>query len=108
MDTNCRIVPWNRKKFGQTIERAAMTLRRCARGLLAGAVTVMAVAGGSGIAQAEPDNTEPPPLPHWGQIPTTFPNPNNQSQPLEDWGGVGMACQNLLIGCLVNGGRSGS
>ncbi len=83
-----------------------MTLRRCARGLLAGAVTVMAVAG-SGIAQADPDNTEPPPLPHWGQIPTTFPNPNNQSQPIEDWGGVGMACQNLLIGCLVNGGRSG-
>jgi len=85
-----------------------MTLRRCARGLLAGAATVMALAGGTGIAQAEPD-TEPPPVPplivHWGQIPQTFPNPNNQSQPTDDSGDVGMVCQNLLVGCLVNGGR---
>ena len=79
-----------------------MTLRRCARGLLAGAISMIAIAGGSGVAQAEPD-PNPPPLPpvinEWVQIPRTFVNPSNQGQPKDDSGEVGMVCENLLVAC---------
>jgi len=79
-----------------------MTLRMCLRRLLAGAMTVMALAGGTGIAHAEPNPSPPPPLPPFDQfapIPRTFPNPNNQGQPTTDSGEVGMICENLLVAC---------
>lgn len=78
-----------------------MTLRTCARGLLASTMTVMFLAGGAGIAHAEPD-PDPPPLPpvnQWVQIPRTFVNPSNQGQPTDDSGDVGMVCENLLVAC---------
>jgi|HubBroStandDraft_1064217.scaffolds.fasta_scaffold1419723_1 hypothetical protein len=79
-----------------------MTLRTCARGLLASTTTVMILAGGTGIARAEPD-PDPPPLPpahnQLVPIPRTFVNPSNEGQPTDDSGGVGMVCENLLVGC---------
>lgn len=79
-----------------------MTLRTCARGLLAGAMAVMVLAGGVGIAHGEPD-TDPPPVPapngEWVQFPQTFVNPSNQGQPTNDSGEVGMVCENLLVPC---------
>jgi hypothetical protein len=79
-----------------------MTLRTCARGLLASTTTVMVLAGSAGIAHAEPD-PNPPPLPpvinQWVQIPRTFVNPSNQGQPTDDSGEVGMVCENLLVAC---------
>ena len=77
-----------------------MTLRSCARGLLAGAISIIAIAGGSGVAQAEPDPNPPPPvINQWVQIPRTFVNPSNQGQPTDDSGDVGMVCENLLVAC---------
>ena len=79
-----------------------MTIRTCARGLLAGATTVIVLAGGVGIAHAEPD-TDPPPLPpgngQWLQFPQTFVNPSNEGQPTNDSGDAGMVCENLLVPC---------
>ncbi len=79
-----------------------MTLRTCARGLLASTTTVMVLASGAGTAHAEPD-PDPPPLPpvhnQWVQIPQTFVNPSNQGQPTDDSGDIGMVCENLLVAC---------
>jgi hypothetical protein len=79
-----------------------MTLRTCARGLLAGAMATMVLAGGVGIAHAAPD-PDPPPLPpangEWVQFPQTFVNPSNQGQPTNDSGETGMVCENLLVPC---------
>ena len=79
-----------------------MTLRTYARGLVAGAATVMALAGGTGVAHADPEPT-PPPLPpvidQWMQIPQTFVNPSNQRQPVKNSDDVGMICENLLVAC---------
>jgi len=102
-----------------------MTLRTYARGLVAGAATVMALAGGTGVAHADPEPTPPPlppvidqwmqsvahaypeptppPLPpvidQWMQIPQTFVNPSNQRQPVKNSDDVGMICENLLVAC---------
>lgn len=79
-----------------------MTIRTSARGLLVGAMTVIALAGGTGIARAQPD-TDPPPLPpgngQWVQFPQTFVNPANRGQPTDDSGEIGMVCENLLVPC---------
>jgi hypothetical protein len=73
-----------------------------ARQLLAGAMCVMALAGSTAIAQAEPDPTQPPvpeidrslPLP-----PFLFRNQANQHLPPVNWDGDGMYCQNLHVTC---------
>ncbi len=79
-----------------------MTLRTCARGLLAAAATVIALAGGTGMAHANPD-PNPPPVPpvigQWVQVPQFFVNPSNEGQPTGDSGDVGMVCENLLVAC---------
>jgi hypothetical protein len=73
-----------------------------ARGLLAVAMSVMALAGGAGVAQAEPDPTQPPvpeidrSLP---QPPFLFRNPANQHLPPVNWDGAGMYCLNLHVTC---------
>jgi hypothetical protein len=91
----------NSRLFGRT-RRAAMTLRTWARGLLAGAATAMVLASGTGLAHADP-NPSPPPVPpengQWVQFPQTFLNPDNESQPTNDTGDVGMVCENLLVPC---------
>jgi hypothetical protein len=84
-------------------EEAAMTLRTCARGLLVCAAVVIAVASGAGIAQADP-NVDPRPQPPglddvWSPFPTTWQNPANEGQPVNDTGDVGMICENLLVRC---------
>ena len=79
-----------------------MALYVCSRGLLAGAATVIAVVGGTGMAHAAPDPAPPPPpsiVDEFSQYPTTWMNPSNEGQPTTDSGGVGMICQNLLVRC---------
>lgn len=80
-----------------------MTLRTCARGLLAGATVAMALAGGTGIAHASPDPALPPIPPsidEWlTEFPTTFVNPMDEGGPATDWDGVGMYCENIYVRC---------
>ena len=84
-------------------ERAAMKLRTCARGLLAGAIGVMALAGSTGAAHADSD-------PFVGSgpgiidqlltsTPALFVNPSDEGGPSTNWDGVGMYCQNLFVHC---------
>ncbi|OBH59564.1 hypothetical protein A5685_03470 [Mycobacterium colombiense] len=80
-----------------------MKLRRCARGLLVCATAAIALAGGTGIAHASP-NIDPRPQPPgiddvWSPFPTTWQNPSNEGQPVNDTGDVGMICENLLVRC---------
>jgi hypothetical protein len=79
-----------------------MKLHAGARGLLAGAMSVMVLAGGTGVAQAEPD-PNPPSVPEGDQplpeLSVLFANPNNQQIPPVNWDGVGMYCQNLQVTC---------
>lgn len=79
-----------------------MKLHACTRGLLAGAISLMALAGATGVAHADPDPT-PPPVPDIDQslpdLPILFANPANQQLPPVNWDGVGMYCQNLQVTC---------
>lgn len=80
-----------------------MKFRTCARGLLAGAISVMALVGGTGVAAAQPDPI-PPPAPGiidqlLTETPDLFVDPRDEGGPSTDWGGVGMYCQNLFIRC---------
>jgi hypothetical protein len=88
---------------GQTTGRAAMKLHTCARGLLAGAMSFMALAGGTGVAHAQPDPVQPPLPPLIDQLvadtPALFVDPADEGGPASDWGGVGMYCENLFVRC---------
>lgn len=79
-----------------------MIPRTRARGLVAAAMTTIALAGGAGVAHADP-NPNPPPVPpgngQWVQFPQTFVNPSNEGQPTNDSGESGMVCENLLTPC---------
>ncbi len=79
-----------------------MMLRTCARALLAGAMLIVALAGGTGIARAEPDPTQPLP-PAIDQLltdtPALFVDPADEGGPASNWGGVGMYCENLFVRC---------
>jgi hypothetical protein len=81
-----------------------MKLHACARGLLAGAISVMALLGGTGVAQADPDDIVPPPaLPGIDQILIGTPglslDPRDRDGPQSRWGGTGMFCQNQWARC---------
>ena len=81
-----------------------MKLHACARGLLAGAISVMVLAGGTGVAQAEPDDPLPPPaLPGIDQIligtPALGQDPRDRDGPQSPWGGSGMFCENRWARC---------
>jgi hypothetical protein len=85
------------------VERAAMKLRMCAGGLLAGAMGIAALAGGTGVAAAQPDPI-PPPTPGiidllLTETPDLFVDPRDEGGPSAAWGGVGMYCQNLFVRC---------
>jgi hypothetical protein len=74
----------------------------CARGLLAVAMSVMALAGATGVARADSD----PFLPTPGiidqilmQTPALFVDPADEGGPSTIWGGVGMYCENQFAGC---------
>jgi hypothetical protein len=80
-----------------------MTLHRSARRLLFGGLGVVALAGATGVAHAQPDPT-PPPVPSIiDQLVTSTPalsvNPSDQGGPSTPWDGVGMFCQNLFVRC---------
>lgn len=80
-----------------------MKRHRCLRALLAGGVSVMALAGGTGVARAQPDpNPEPAPG-LIDQIITSTPafwvDPRDEGGPAAGWGGVGMYCENLSVRC---------
>ena len=81
-----------------------MRLHACAGGLLAAAVTGIAVAAGSGVAHAEPDDTIPAPGPAIiNQILTETPalaqDPHDRDNPGTYWGGTGMYCENRWARC---------
>jgi hypothetical protein len=83
-----------------------MRLRTCTRGLVAGAISVMALWGGTGLAWADPADPSPlPVVPELGQFdtvdgPSLFTNPADRGRPLQkNWDGVGMYCQNIFVRC---------
>ena len=80
-----------------------MKLHTCARGLLAAAMSVMALAGGTGVARADSDPFVPAGPGIIDQLLTQTPalsvNPNNEGGSSLPWGGVGMYCQNLNVRC---------
>ena len=75
----------------------------CARGLLAIAMSVVALVGGTGVAQADSDPFTPAGPGIINEILTQTPalsvNPGNEGGPSVAWGGVGMYCQNLFVRC---------
>jgi hypothetical protein len=80
-----------------------MKLRMCAGGLLAGAMSVTALTGGTGVAAAQPDPI-PPPVPGiidqiLIETPDLFVDPRDEGGTSASWGGVGMYCQNLFVRC---------
>ena len=76
-----------------------------ARGLLAGAFSVVALVGATGVAQAAPGPTPPPQPPTLNQLetidaPSIYTNPADRGRPLEkNWDGFGMYCQNIFVRC---------
>jgi hypothetical protein len=83
-----------------------MKARSYARGLVAGAVSVIFLCSGAGLAQADPADPSPLPVPpELGRFdtidgPSLFTNPADRGRPLEkNWDGFGMYCQNLFIRC---------
>lgn len=83
-----------------------MKTRWYARGLLAGAISVVALGFGGGVAQADP--ADPPPVPIGPELgnfdtvdgPSIYTNPADRGRPLEkNWDGFGMYCQNIFVRC---------
>ena len=79
-----------------------MKLHTCARGLLVGAISVMGLAGGTGVAHAD-DPFVPAGPGIIDQILTQTPalsvNPTDEGGPSVGWGGVGMYCENQFVRC---------
>ena len=71
------------------------------RGLFAGALAMMAAVGGTGVARADPqfDPAQPiiDPLP--APILGLTTDPSDMGGAVNDWGGVGMFCQNQSVRC---------
>ncbi len=72
------------------------------RVLVAGAMSAMALAASSAVANADPDPFSPGP----GVVdlittesPTLFVDPSDEGGPSMAWGGAGMYCQNLYVKC---------
>ena len=81
-----------------------MKLHTCARGLLAGAMSALALAASTGVAHADTDAFGTPTPGIIDQLmtqqnPALFVNPNNEGGPSVKWGGTGMYCQNLNVRC---------
>ena len=71
--------------------------------LMAGAASVMALAGGAGVAHADSDPFAPSGPGIIDQIltetPALFVDPADEGGPSNNWDGVGMYCQNLFVRC---------
>jgi hypothetical protein len=81
-----------------------MKLRSCAWGLLvAAAMSVMALAGSTGVAHADSDPFGQPGPGVIDQLltstPVLFVDPSDEGGPSVDSGAVGMVCQNLFVRC---------
>jgi hypothetical protein len=80
-----------------------MKLRTCAWGLLVGAMSVIGLAGGTGVAHADADPFGQPGPGVLDQLltstPVLFINPSDEGGPSVDSGAVGMVCQNLFARC---------
>jgi len=80
-----------------------MKLHTCARGLLVGVISLMGLAGGTGVAHADADPFVPAGPGIIDQILTQTPvmstNPTNEGGPSVDSGAVGMVCQNPFVRC---------
>lgn len=80
-----------------------MKPRRLAPMLMAGAASVMALAGGAGVAHADSDSFAPSGPGIIDQIltqtPALFVDPADEGGPSNNWDGVGMYCQNLFVRC---------
>jgi hypothetical protein len=65
-------------------------------------MSVMALVGATGVAQADEDSS-PPSVPDTDQpvpeLPLLFANLSNQHIPPLNWDGAGMYCQNLQVTC---------
>jgi hypothetical protein len=86
-----------------------MSLHKFALGLCAGLIGVTALAGGTGVARADPEDATPPIIedllivnPPLSQDPRSLDTPNNFGTP-RDWGGIGMYCQNRTARCQKGG-----
>jgi hypothetical protein len=74
-----------------------VNLCRCSRGLLAAGVSVIALAGGVGVAHSEPPPS-PPPVPSIVDQPvpptaTVWVDPDDEGGPTTPWGGFGLFCE---------------
>jgi hypothetical protein len=81
-----------------------MKLRTCALGLLGVAMSVMALAGGTGVAHADPDPVVPAPAPGiidqlLTETPDLFVDPRDEGGPGSNSDRVGMYCENLFVRC---------
>ena len=80
-----------------------MTHHRWALRLLVGGFSVFALAGATGVANAQPDNSQPPGPSIIDQLVTSTPvfsvNPGDEGGPLTPSDRVGMVCMNLSIQC---------
>jgi hypothetical protein len=80
-----------------------MRCHMCARALLVGALSVTALGISTGIAHADPDGFG---VPTPGIVdflvadtPALFADPGDEGGRTQDWGGVGMYCENLMVRC---------
>lgn len=84
-------------------ERAAMKTRMCACGLLAAAVSVMVLTGGTGVAHADSDPFGTPGPGLIDQLVTSTPalsvDPADEGGPSVGSDGVGMYCENRFARC---------
>ncbi len=80
-----------------------MKPHRLAPILVAGGMSVMALAGGAGVAHAQPDPVEPAVPGIIDQIltqtPILFVDPSDEGGPANNGDGVGMYCENLFAHC---------
>jgi hypothetical protein len=78
-----------------------MKLRVCTLGLLAGVLSGIAVAGGAGIARADPDPAPAPGIIDQILIetPDLFVDPRDEGGPGSNSDAVGMYCENQFVRC---------
>ena len=80
-----------------------MKFHKCVRGLVAACVSVIALAGGSGVAQAEPIPTPPPLPPAIDPLvplsPSVWVDPNDEGGASGVQGDYGRFCENAWVHC---------
>jgi hypothetical protein len=89
--------------LARRLELQDMKRRMLALGLLAGGMTAATLAGGIGIAHADPDPFTPPAPGLIDQIltetPDLFVDPRDEGGPSANSDRVGMYCENMFVRC---------